>query len=202
MAVPSLAVPSLAELTERIRPVALAPARTLALAPEVAHLGPIRRGTVVEVFGPGLVLRLLAGPTNEGAWAALVGAVELNLGAAAEHGVALARVAVVAGPPADLVGTVVASLVDALEVVVLGPQVVAELRAPVARRLTARARERGSVVMAMGVWPEPAERRLVVTEMAWEGLGQGWGSLQRASMVVQATGRGSASRPGSYRLAG
>ena len=191
-----------AALAELVRPVTLAPARTLSLTPELIHLGPIRRGTVVEVHGPGLVLKLLAAPTTEGAWAALIGATELNLAAAAEQGVRLDRLAMVAAPPAEVVASVVASLVEALDVVVLGPAVVAALRTPEVRRLSARIRERGSVVLAMGSWPEPADRRFAVSERSWHGLGQGWGSLQRIDMVIEASGRGAASRPAAHRLAG
>ena len=192
----------LAELAQRVRPVTLVGQHCLPLAAGLAELGPIRQGTIVEVVGPSLVLRLLAGPTAAGSWTALVGAPELNLAAAPEHGVALERVAVITAPPSDLAGSVVAALVDALTLVALGPAVVQSLRGPVARRLSARARERGCVVLSMGAWPEPADRRLSVTDLAWEGLGHGWGHLRAGTMVVHSEGRGAAARPASYRLAG
>lgn len=191
-----------AELVERVRPVTLAEQRSLPLAPSVAELGPLRQGTVVEVQGPSLLLRLLAGPTTAGSWVAIMGMPELNLAAAPEHGVALVRVAVVTAPPPDLVGSVVAALVDALAVVVLGPSVGQSLRGPMARRVAARARERGCVVLTMGPWPEAVDRRLVVADLGWEGLGEGWGYLRAGTMVVRSEGRGAAARPASYRLAG
>jgi hypothetical protein len=70
---------------------------------------------------------------------------------------------------------VVAALLDAVDVVLVRPP--AGLPAGQARRLAARARERGAVLVPLGTWSEPADLRLAVAASAWHGLGQGHGSL-------------------------
>jgi hypothetical protein len=70
------------------------------------------------------------------------------------------------------------------------------LRAGDARRLVARVRERGSVLVAVG-GDLPGERsslRLAVTASSWEGLGEGWGYLRARRVAVEAEGRGAAAR--------
>ena len=144
----------LRDLVEQIRPVTLAHERALPVVPAVEQLLPARglqRGSTVSVAGgsgtTALAFAVLAGPTRAGSWAACVGLPELGWAAAAQLGVDLERVVVVR-PPAAAWATVVAALVDAFDVVVCGPE-----HAPTAaevRRLSARARERGAVLMAVG----------------------------------------------------
>jgi hypothetical protein len=70
------------------------------------------------------------------------------------------------------------------------------LRAGDARRLVARVRERGAVLVAVG-GELPGERsplRLTVTASTWQGLGEGWGHLQGRRVTVEARGRGEAAR--------
>ena len=109
------------------------------------------RGSVTVVEGDGaatsLALALVAGPSAAGSWTAVVGCPGLGLAAAAEAGVALERLALVAEPePGDWAG-VVAALVGAVDVVVVGPT--HRVRAADARRLAARARERGTVLVQL-----------------------------------------------------
>jgi hypothetical protein len=87
---------------------------------------------------------------------------------------------------------VVAAFLDAVDVVLVCAP--ARLPAAQARRLAARARERGSVLVPLGAWPEPADLRLAVTSSAWHGLGQGHGSLHSRQVEVLITGRGAATR--------
>ena len=160
--------------------------------------GGLRRGSVVSVGGStSLALSLLAATSAQGSWCAAVGLPSLGLAAAAELGVALDRFPLV---PAPGRGTgaggwawVVAALVDAVDVVLARPPSGAGVRAADARRLTARVRERGAVlVVAGGGWPEPAEVQLTVTSTAWEGVGQGHGRLRARRVEVVAGGRGAA----------
>src|SRR5205807_5430750 len=95
-----------------------------------------------------LALALAAGPSSAGSWCAAVGAPSLGLMAAAELGVDLARFPLVAAPPPAEWPTVVAALLDAIDVVLAWPP--PYLRAGHARRLMARARERGAVLMVPG----------------------------------------------------
>ena len=87
-----------------------------------------------------LALALAAGPSAAGSWVGVVGLPSLGLAAAAEVGVALERLLLVAAlPPAEW-ATVVATLVDGVDVVVVGlPRWV---RAGDARRLQAWVRQR------------------------------------------------------------
>ncbi|HEV3496412.1 MAG TPA: hypothetical protein VHA34_08695, partial [Actinomycetes bacterium] len=93
---------------------------------------------------------------------------------------------------------VVAALADGLDVVLARPPSV--VKAADARRLTARVRERGAVLVAAGPWPEGPEVRLEVVSSAWEGIGQGHGRLLGRRVEVGARGRGAAARERRVQL--
>jgi hypothetical protein len=199
--------PELRRLADHTRPVALARQQRLPVLDPLAPLlpgGALRRGTTVAVTGgdgaTSLALALAAGPSAAGSWVAVVGLADLGLPAAAELGVALDRLAVVRRPPPASWGTVVAALVGAFDVVLLAPA--HRVRAADARRLAARARERGSVLVVLapvgerggGSALEP-DVALTVTATRWEGLGQGHGHLRARRVEVVAGGRRDADRP-------
>jgi hypothetical protein len=58
-----------------------------------------------------------------------------------------------------------------------------------ARRLTARARERAAVLVALGGWPGEASMRLHVRAGAWHGLDAGSGLLATRDLEVHVEGR-------------
>lgn len=185
-----------AELARRVAPVALAGDRTLPLRPDLTAVVPsLRRGTVVELDGRGattLGLALAAGPSAAGSWVAAVGLPSLGLVAAADAGVDLERMAVVADPE-ERWATVVAALVDAIDVVLVGRP--PHLRPADARRLTARVRERGSVLIVVGArWPDRTDLHLTVESSHWSGLGDGHGHLRARRVEVTVDGRGAAGR--------
>jgi len=188
---------ALEQLVAGTSPVSLAGSRVLPVAAPLEPLLPdgLRRGSVVAVEGStSLALAVLAGPSAAGSWCAAVGLPSLGLVAAAELGVALERLALVASPgAAEGWATVVAALVDAMDVVLVRPP--AHLRPGDARRLAARARERGAVLVAAGRWSERTDVRLRVTARVWEGLGLGHGRLRARRVDVVAEGRGAAARP-------
>ena len=197
------AMNELAGLQERVRPVALTDEQRLPAAPALEAIlpgGGVRRGSVVALEGPGstsLLWSLLAPPTDAGSWVALVGLPAAGLLAAAEAGVALERLAVVA-PPGPAWATVLGALLDGFDLVVVAPD--RNVRPADARRLTARARERGTVVVlagggAVSAWPEGADLRLALTAPDWQGLGHGHGHLQRRRVHLEVTGRREAARP-------
>ena len=152
------------EVAARARPVALAREHVLPVLEPLRPLLPdgLRRGSTVAVGdSTSLALALLAGPSGEGSWAAAVGVSNLGLAAAAELGVALDRLVVVANPQPKPWASVVAALVDALDVVLLRTR--RRVSGNDARRLIARARERGSVLIVLGdSWPEAPDVRLSV----------------------------------------
>jgi hypothetical protein len=174
----------------------LADERLLPVVPALRPLLPgrgLRRGTTVTVSrSAALALALVAGASAAGSWMAAVGLPDLGIVAAAETGIALERLALVPTPGARAWPAVVAALLDAVDVVLVRSP--ARLPPAQARRLAARARERGAVLVPLGPWPEPADLRLAVTTSTWTGLGQGHGSLQARKVEVLVAGRGAASR--------
>ena len=184
------------ELKNLARPVSLARERTLPVLPALAGLlpeGGLRRGSTVAVSGAtSLALALAAGPSQAGSWCAAVGLPSLGLVAAAEVGVVLERFPLVARP-GDEWPAVVAALVDAVDVVLVClPR---HVRSGDARRLMAKARDRGAVLITTGKSTAlAADVRLSVASCAWEGLGSGHGRLRARRMDVVATGRGAAAR--------
>lgn len=170
--------------------------RVLPVAPELADLFPwggLRRGGTVAVRGStSLLLALLATPTASGSWAAVVGMPNLGVLAAAELGVAVDRLALVPAPGAEPAG-VVAALLDGMDLVVVSTRD-ARLRETHARRLSARARHRGAVLLAFGPWPG-ADLELRCEQGRWAGLGRGHGYLRQREVTVRARGRGAAARP-------
>lgn len=188
----------LAEVAERARPVALAREHTLPVTAAFESLLPdgLRRGSTVAVGGStSLALALVAGPVAAGSWVGAVGLSNLGLAAAHELGIDLAHLVLVADPPAQQWATVVATLVDGLDVVLV--RAGRRVGAVDARRLAARARERGSVMVVLGEqsWPEAPDVMLAVTGSAWEGLGDGHGHLRARRVVVEAGGRRAHARP-------
>ncbi|MGH9024704.1 MAG: hypothetical protein ACRDWD_01090 [Acidimicrobiia bacterium] len=186
------------EVARRAAPVTTAGERVLAVPGELGAVlpgGGVQRGSVVAVDGsPGagsttLMLRLAAAATAAGEWAALVER-DATLGgqAAFEAGVELERCAVVRWVPRNAWATVVAALLDGLGLV--AAEVPNTARLADARRLTARARERGAVLVVSGPWPAEAALRLHA---------RGW---EDDSLAVAVEGRGAAARPQLTALAG
>ncbi|MDQ3402605.1 MAG: hypothetical protein M3548_04320 [Actinomycetota bacterium] len=150
----------------------------------------LRRGSTVAVRDIGLLLALLAEPTARGSWGAVVGVPSLGVVAAAEIGVDPGRLALVPRPGNDVVG-VVAALLDGFDIVAVA---VAKMGDAQARRLSARARNRGAVLMPIGPWPG-ADIELRCARTRWSGLGVGHGQLSAREVDIHARGRGAAARP-------
>jgi hypothetical protein len=198
------AASTLDEVGQWVQPVVLACDQVLPVVPAFTTLLPeagLRRGTVVQVHGSGatsLALALVAACTAAGSWVAAIGLRELGLGAAREVGVALERLLLVDVDPARW-ATVVAATLDGVDALLV--EVPPRLRAADARRLQARLRERGSVVVVVG----PAgllQPDLVVAgdTPSWLGLGRGWGHVQARCVPLEVTGRRGATRPRRGRL--
>jgi hypothetical protein len=166
----------------------------LPVLPELAGLLPatgLRRGSTVAVHGStSLLLALLAEATASGSWAAVVGVPTLGLVAAAELGVEVSRLALVPRPGVEF-ASVTAALLDGIDLVAVGA---GQVNPQVARRLSARARHRGAVLLSFGAWPG-AELELQCGPAEWAGLENGYGHLREREVVVHTRGRGSAARP-------
>src|SRR5450830_1672498 len=156
----------------RARTSAEAADRLLPVLPGIAPVlpqGALRRGSTLAVTGStSLVLALVAQASQEGSWAALVGLPGVGLLAAAQLGVDLGRLALVPRPGGDA-ATVLGALIDGVDIVVLGPGLA--LVDADRRRLMARARERGTVLISAAPWAG-AQVVLTAERTRWTGLGE------------------------------
>jgi len=170
--------------------------------------GGLQRGTTTIVTAspagsrdvPGstsLALELLAGVSMGGHWCAAVGLANLGLMAAAERGIAFERLLVVPSPGGPgRWQQVLATLFDGVDGVLFAPG--APVRPSDARKLSARAKDRGSVLVVLdrhARWSEPGDLRCRVTSSSWSGLGEGHGLLSGRSLEIEVSGRGAAARP-------
>ncbi len=124
----------------------------------------------------------------------------VGLQAAHELGIRLAHLVLMpASPDRRRFATTAAIAVDAFDLVVIWPS--GAVSPADARRLSARARERRTVVIVASEpasrwsWPAAPDVELRVAEATWSGLSEGHGRLQARRVVVEASGRGRFSRP-------
>lgn len=154
--------------------------------------GGLRRGSTVAVRGSATVLlALLAEATAAGSWAGVIGMPRLGIVAAAELGVAVSRLALVPRPRGDL-PSVAGALLDGMDIVVIATG--GRLQESHARRLSARARHRGAVLVPFGPWPG-ADLELTHVHSRWTGPADGYGHLHTRELTIATRGRGSAARP-------
>lgn len=144
-----------------------------------------------------LAMALLAGPSLQGAWCGVLGLPDFGIEAAAGFGVSLERLVLVPDPGGRWM-QVAAAMADVLPVVLAcAPSRTAPAEAA---RLGARLRERGTVLLVAGHWPQ-SEAVLRVRGHEWEGLGRGHGHLARQELQLEVALRG-ASRTATVDLAG
>ena len=163
-------------------------------------VGSLQRGLTVAVNGIGatsMALVLAAGPSQAGSWTALVGTEELGLAAVAEAGIALERLLVVSPVDASTNAGVVAALIGAVDVVLVGSGL--RFRPADLRRLSARLRESGSVLIQIGSSRIESSQigsskgpgvdvGVRVMTSQWSGLGPGHGLLRSRKVEVQTQG--------------
>lgn len=206
-----------AEIEQRIAPVTLAEEELLPVPAALADLFPrrgLQRGWSVGFSGHGgwsLALAMLGAATGGDGWAAAVGLEELGLVAGEELGLGLDRILMVEAPDRDTaetggtLATVVASLIEVMDVVCLGR--IGSVGIRDGRRLMARAREQDAVLFHLppgpGVaprcgpppWPHPMDVMIHTEVAGWSGIGVGHGHLATRQVAVTATGRRSMARP-------
>jgi hypothetical protein len=141
-----------------------------------------------------LGMALSAAASAAGSWVAVVAEHLPNAESVVDLGVSAERLVMVKPTLPLSWATAVATLLDGVDIVVLIQP--PRLAGSVARRLTARVRERGAVLIVVGdsVAFEP-EVRLTVVDERWDGLGIGHGHLRARQLTVEAIGRRAASRP-------
>ena len=213
---------ALAELDRLVRPVVPAGERTLPVDDALAELFPagLPRGVTVTVSGGAarsFALALAAASSRAGSWLAVVGVPGLGWRAAAELGIVAARVVVIDVADDARGADCIAAALDGFDVVLIGAGV--HLVGSTERRLAARARERGSVLIAVheawaqghwlgatgenggrgvfgegggggrGVFGEGADLRVVTNDHGWTGLGAGSGRLIDRQVSVAVEGK-------------
>ena len=192
-----------------------------ALAPLLTQPG-LRPGSVLAVAGPGaltLATALASEASRNGGWVTAVGLGRMGVSAIVERGASLGRWAFV-DEPGKAAAEVLNALIGNVDVILLCGGV--RLAAAHSRRLRARLREQGTVVIeiadtgalgtagprgvgALGtVGPRGVgalgtagvlgpDVTLRVERAAWAGLGRGHGRLRRRRAEIVAVGRGAAS---------
>ena len=199
---------TLSEMTlarERLLPVhqALAPLFGLSSA-DPAPLA-LTRGHTVACVGSAAMscaLAVLVAPTQAGSWAGVVGLPSCGVQAAADLGVALERTVFVADPTGASsasgqqtdAAAVLSALVDGVDVLLLAQHVVNSLSTSLLRRLQTRVQSRGGVLVVVGETKSltsslSADVRLTATTQRWQGVGLGYGHLQRRQVLLQLDGR-------------
>jgi hypothetical protein len=158
---------------------------------ELLPAGGLPRGSVVAVGRWSLLcLALAAGASAAGAWCAVAGLPQIGMVAAADAGLDLDRMLLIAEPGTSW-PQVVASLLDGCELVLLRPP--AQPSAQMRRRLEATVRRFGGVLVVAGEW-DGAQTRMLVARQEWAGIGAGHGRLRARRVQVVADGRGAAAR--------
>ncbi len=184
------------ELLAKIQPVTLSRDRLIDVPDLLVPLFPdggIQRGWSLGLDGHGswgVAMALLASGLGQEGWVAIVGLPTFNLAAAAQYGLRLDRVLLVDEPGPGRLATVLATLLEAVDIVVLSPQ--NRVGARDARRLVGRAREQESILFHLdggATWPTKLNLSLSTSIVGWEGLGQGHGHLRSRQVRVQAQGR-------------
>lgn len=189
------------ELQNRLAPVTLAREHTLPVPDPLLPLFPfggLQKGQSVGFRGSGswsVALSLVATALGNDGWMAVVGVEELGLLAAAEQGVRLDRLLLVESLPSARLAPVIATLIEAIDIVAIAPQRMVSNRD--ARRLAARSRERGAVLFHLDGgrhWPQALDLTVSTEPTRWEGAGQGNGHLRWRRLSVEAVGRRSSAR--------
>lgn len=184
------------------------------LVPLLAQPGLVR-GSVLAVQGPGaltLATAFAAEISRTGGWVTAVGHRRMGVSAVVERGASLDRWAFV-DEPGDAAAEVLNALIGSVDVILLAGSV--RLAAAHSRRLRARLRERGTVMIevadghgrGVGASGTAGPRGVgafstagpdvtfTVERAAWTGLRLGHGRLQQRRAEVVAAGRGAASLP-------
>ncbi|HEV2929829.1 MAG TPA: hypothetical protein VGW74_14135 [Propionibacteriaceae bacterium] len=160
--------------------------RTLESLPALAGVIRLKTGGAYATDSPSLAMALLAGPSQAGEWAAVVGVSDFGLEAAAAYGLDLDRTVVVPRPGEHWL-SVTAGLLEVAGVVVVSPY--AAVTDHQAERLRSRLRQKDAALICLGDWPR-ADATLRITGSTWFGLGQGYGHLvgRRVEVVVSTGG--------------
>ncbi|MFG6403551.1 hypothetical protein [Microbacterium sp. P04] len=132
-----------------------------------------------------LLLALMARPSQDGLWCGAVGMPELGIEAAERYGLDLGRLVLIPDPGPRWLA-VTATIAEVLPVVAVRPP--SRVTDAEVARLSARLRDRGTVLLVQGAWPQ-VEATIDVADPRWEGLGAGHGYLAGRELTVTVTHR-------------
>jgi hypothetical protein len=190
----AVALSGLVALGERVRPLALAHERTVAVGAGFESLfveGALVRGRTLACTGPAATstaLALVAPAVAAGAWLAVIDLPTIGLDAADELGVSLERVVAIASDDARRWPDVVAAAADGFDVLLV--RVPAEIGAAAARKLAVRLRQRDAITVVLGEpGPLACDGDLRSDPPEWTGLGVGHGHLRARRVMLTASGR-------------
>jgi hypothetical protein len=195
------------QLRELVRSAAATTPELIAVSETIAPclpLGAFRRGDTIMVSGSAsLTFLAVAEATRHGLWCGLVALPDLNFAAGDDVGVDLNRVVTVAKPATHL-AAVTATLLDALDIVVLG--ISPELTSATLAKLSARARQRRKLlVLSASTNPFPPPRGVALTLTAvhhhWRGVADGAGYLREHAIELRVSGHGRATKERRYTVA-
>lgn len=138
-----------------------------------------------------LLLALLARPSQDGVWCAAIGMPDLGAEAAERYGLDLDRLVLVPDPGPRWLA-VAATIAEVVPVVAVRPPAgrsgVGSAPSAEMSRLGARLRDRRTVLLVQGEWPQ-VEATIEVADPHWAGLGRGHGYLAGRELTVTVTGR-------------
>ncbi|GAB3598669.1 hypothetical protein [Microbacterium tumbae] len=159
----------------------------------------LRAGSAYSISpSPSLLGALLAAPSRQGAWCAVIGMPHLGVEAMAALGVDLSRLILVPDP-----GERWLSAASALSEVV--PLIGVHPRSRVSdadvQRLGARLRDRSCTLLVTARWPQ-SEATIRVEDIEWHGLGEGWGLLADRTVTLRASSRRQSPHSVRVRLPG
>jgi hypothetical protein len=132
-----------------------------------------------------LLFALLAQPSQAGSWCGVVGVPGFGVEAAERLGVDLSRLVLIPDPGPRWLA-VTATIAEVLPVVAVRPP--SRAKDADIGRLAARMRERGSVLLVQGPWPQ-TEAMIDVDSPEWSGLGDGYGILAGRELTVTVSSR-------------
>lgn len=192
------AVPDVSALRDRLERMQgrRMSAPVLPTHPAFSHLlpgGGLKPGSAYALASSSsLLLALMARASHDGAWCAVVGMPDLGAEAAEKYGLDLDRLVFVPDPGPRWLA-VAATIADVLPVVAVRPPTLRQAQGPRAggaevSRLAARLRERGTVLLVQGPWPQ-AEAVIDVADPRWSGLGAGHGYLAGRELTVTVASR-------------
>lgn len=159
----------------------------------------LQQGVTIAVHSTSTTLLLVSATTRQEGWVGIVGLPALSLAAAEELGVDLDHCVLVPAVDSSQQPTVVASLLDAVDLVVVGNA--ESIRPAMARQLMARARRSGAVLVLHDCgWVEGPLFTIESTVVQWVGPERGYGRLEGRWIELHINGRGAYSRTRSARI--